>query len=356
MSQTKILPEKYLGMEEGELKDRVLSAKNRLGKKVCILGHYYQRSEILDFADVEGDSYALAKEGAKSPAEFIVFCGVHFMAESSVILTNEGQRVFMPNLKAGCPLADFASIYELERAFFELEKEGLSNDFLPVVYMNSSAAVKAFAGRRGGIVCTSSSVKRAFDWVNKQNKKVFFLPDRNLCLNTCFAAGVSRDQVLVWDQFERLGGLESRMLSQARVIAWNGYCHVHTVFTPEHVRTAREKYPDAKVVVHPECDPKVVSLSDASGSTSFIKEFADTAPGGSTVVVGTEINFVSRLAVLNPDKKIVPLARSLCPNMFRTSLADLLWTLEELPRVNEVFVDPATADGANLALKRMLEV
>lgn len=356
MRRIATLPEKYIGMLEEELHARALSAKKKLGDRLCILGHYYQRSEVIQFADKEGDSFALAKMGSEVSAEFIVFCGVHFMAESSVVLAKKDQRVFLPDMDAGCPLADFAVQEQVERAWRELENLGVAADFIPIVYMNSSADVKAFAGRNGGIVCTSSSAGRALSWVRAQGKKAFFLPDKNLCLNTCHTLSIPTREIFVWDQYESNGGLSANDISSASVIAWNGYCHVHTLFTVEHVKNALVKYPSAKIIVHPECDPEVVDVSDASGSTAFIKEYVEDARRDSTIVIGTEINFISRLAKNNPDKKIVPLARSLCPNMFRTSLADLVWTLEEIGEVNEVFVSEKTAKDARLALERMLKI
>lgn len=349
-----ILPAKYQDIPDDELRQRIAALKKKLGRDLCILGHYYQRSEVAEFADHEGDSFALAKAGAGADARWIVFCGVHFMAEASVVLARGGQRIFLPDLDAGCPMADMANISEVEDAWSAFESEGVAKDFLPVVYMNSTAELKAFCGRKGGTVCTSSSAARAFDWAFRQGKKIFFFPDENLGRNTAHAFGVSENEIALWNPFEEPGKIELEKINKAHVVVWKGYCHVHTFFTPRHIEEARKKYPDCKVVVHPECDPKVVALSDGNGSTAFLKKIAEDAPPNSTVVIGTEINMVSRLAKNHPEKKIVPLARSLCPNMFKISLADLCWTLEDLGSVNEVFVSADIALDAKLALDRML--
>lgn len=349
-----MLPEKYRGVEETELKRRILSIKKKLGRELCILGHYYERSEVVEFADHEGDSFALAKAGAATDAKWIVFCGVHFMAEASVILAGAGQRVFLPVLDAGCPLADMASIDEVETAWRTLENAGVANEFLPLVYMNSSAELKAFCGKKGGTVCTSSSASRAFEWALSKNKKIFFFPDENLGLNTAYALGLKEKDVAIWDPYAEQTCVTVDFIKNARVIVWKGFCHVHTFFTPDHIEKARQKYPDCKIIVHPECNPKVVELSDGNGSTAFLKKYAEEAPVGSTIVIGTEINLVSRLAKKHPEKKIVPLARSLCPNMFKISLAHLCFTLEELGNVNEVFVPQEIASDAKTALDRML--
>jgi len=332
------------------MRGRIREHKERLGAKLCILGHYYQRDEVIDFSDFQGDSFKLAEYGASAKAEHIVFCGVRFMAEASAILAASGQRVYLPAFDAGCPLADMAEIDQARAAWDALSRVGVADDFLPVVYMNSSAAIKAFCGDRGGTVCTSSSAGRAFDWVAAQKKRVFFMPDRNLGINTALAKGFNANEIAVWDPFSPNPGVAK----EARAVVWKGHCHVHTFFTTAQVERMRAKYPGCMVVVHPESDPEVVAASDASGSTSFLKKYAEDAPAGSTVVIGTEINFVQRLARQNPDKKIVPLARSLCPNMFKTSMADLLWVLDELGGVNEIRVAGDVASGAKTALDRML--
>jgi len=346
--------DKYKEMNEEELFAKILALKQRWGKELCILGHYYQRDEVIRFADFQGDSYALAKAGSETGARYIVFCGVYFMAEASVILAAKDQRVFLPDMDAGCPLADFATIDQVEVAWNHFEKMGIADRLIPITYMNSSAAIKAFCGLRGGLVCTSSSAGRAFDWAFSKGRRIFFLPDENLGKNTAAAKGISPKEVSVFDPltFERVPG--SFAGSSAKVIVWRGHCHVHTLFTPEHIAVAKRNYPECRVIVHPECSPEVVALSDGNGSTAYLKKYVEDAPDGSTVVVGTEINMVARLARENSGKKVVPLARSLCPNMFKISPADLCFTLANLGKSNEIFVDENVKVGASLALGRML--
>lgn len=367
--------ESYQSMDREELKKRVADVKKRLGGRLLILGHYYQQDEVIEFSDRQGDSFALAKAGAASKdAEFIVFCGVHFMAESSCILASRVgedlsspsgrlksppprlQRVFMPDPDAGCPLADMANIEQVEDAWAALEDAGVSKDIVPITYINSSAELKAFCGKNDGLVCTSSNAGKAFDWALSKKRKIFFFPDEHLGRNTANAKGFKKSDMVVWDPLETAGGVNPKALADAKIILWKGHCHVHTFFNLEHVKHAREKYPGCKIIVHPECTEDVVKASDANGSTSFLKKYAEDAPSGSTVVIGTEINLVNRLARENPAKKIVPLARSLCPNMFRTSLADLCYTLENLPHVNEIEVPAYIIDEAKIALQRMLEL
>jgi len=354
MSEFDTLPEKYRSMDDAELKNRIAAVKKRMGKDLCILGHYYQRDEVIEFADHLGDSFILAKRGSETDATSIVFCGVHFMAEASVILAKPDQRVFLPDMDAGCPLADFASIEQVEDAWKAMTDLGVAGDFIPVTYMNSTAALKAFCGKNDGTVCTSSSAGKAFDRVFGRGKRIFFFPDENLGRNTAYAKGIREGDVALWDPYKASGGLDDATIEKSRVIVWKGYCHVHTLFTTDHIEDARRKYPGCKVVVHPECMPDVVALSDGNGSTAYLKDYAADAPAGSTVVIGTEINMVSRLAKQHPDKEIVALARSLCPNMFRISLKNLCWTLEELGSVNEVFVEDEIARDARIALDRML--
>lgn len=342
-------------MGKEELQKRVKAARERYGKKLVVLGHYYQQDEVIEFSDRQGDSYALAKAGAENKdADIIVFCGVLFMAEASVILARKGQKVYMPDPTAGCPLADTADVNQVEQAWMAIEGAGIADKVIPVTYMNSTAALKAFCGKKGGTVCTSSNAKNAYDWVLSQNKKIFFFPDEHLGRNTANAKGFKREDVVLWDPLKPRGGIDPHDLKEAKVILWKGFCHVHTFFTIDHVKQAREKYPGCLIAVHPECTEDVVNASDANGSTSFLKKYVEEAKPGSTIVIGTEINMVNRLARQNPDKKVVPLARSLCPNMFKTSLTDLCYTLEELPSVNEISVPKFIADDAKVALERML--
>ncbi|MBN1282790.1 MAG: quinolinate synthase NadA [Proteobacteria bacterium] len=352
MDEISSIPDSYRGMDADELRARIRAHKERLGAKLVILGHFYQRDEVIEFSDFQGDSFELAKHGAQAAAEHIVFCGVRFMAEAASILAKPGQRVYLPAMDAGCALADMADVGQATAAWQALERQGVAKEFLPVVYINSSAAIKAFCGERGGTVCTSSSAGRAFDWATGQGRRVFFMPDRNLGINTALANGFKENEIAVWDPYAP----NPAAAKGARVIVWKGHCHVHTFFTEGQVEKMRAKYQGCTVAVHPESDPEVVAASDAAGSTSFLKRYAEDAPAGSTVVIGTEINFVNRLARKNADRRIVPLARSLCPSMFRTSMADLLWVLDELGRVNEIRVADELARGARLALDRMLRL
>jgi len=347
--------EEYQNLTQEELHKRVVAAREKLGTKVFILGHYYQQDDVVQYADVQGDSYALAKQGAaNNEADRIVFCGVHFMAEVSDILKREGQTVYMPDPEAGCPLADMADGDQVRNAWQRLEAAGIADDVVPMTYVNSTADLKAFCGKHGGTVCTSSSAGLAFDWAFKQKPKIFFFPDENLGRNTAHAKGIKNDDIAEWDPTERDGGLSEKQLQKARVIVWKGYCHVHTFFTMDHVKAAREKYPDCKIVVHPECEAAIVDAADGNGSTSFLVDYVKNAPDNSTVVVGTEINLVSRLVHMFPEKKVVPLARSLCPNMFKTSLRDLCYLLENWPEDQIVRVPEYIAKDAKLALERML--
>jgi len=347
--------EEYQNMTQDELKKRVVAAREKLGTKVFILGHYYQQDDVVGFSDAQGDSYALAKQGAaNNEADRIVFCGVHFMAEVSDILKRKGQTVYMPDPDAGCPLADMADGDQVRNAWKRLESIGIAGDVVPMTYVNSTAELKAFCGKHGGTACTSSSAGLAFDWAFKQKPKIFFFPDETLGRNTAHAKGIKNDEIAEWDPTERDGGLTDEQLKNARVIVWKGYCHVHTFFTMDHMKAAREKYRDCKIVVHPESEAPVVDAADGNGSTSFLIDYVKNAPAGSTVVVGTEINLVSRLARMFPDKNVVPLARSLCPNMFKTSLRDLCYLLENWPEDHIVSVPEYIAKDAKLALERML--
>jgi quinolinate synthase len=344
-------------MSEEEQIQAIREIKERRGDELVILGHHYQRESIVGVADYRGDSFWLSqKAAANQTARYIVFCGVHFMAESARVLAAPHQRVFLPNLNAGCPMADMADIDEVELAWERIASVLGEDRVVPVTYMNSSAAIKAFCGERGGVVCTSSNAARVFRWVFDRGKRLLFLPDEHLGRNTANAMGIPREEQALWDRKRPDGGLDEGALRKARVILWKGFCHVHTHFRPEHVRRARERYPDVKVVVHPECPEEVVALADAAGSTSFIVRYVEDAPPGSTVAVGTEINLVSRLAHENPDKTVVPLSRSLCHNMYKITPGALLYTLENLGEVGEVHVPEGIARWARVALERMLEL
>jgi len=349
-----ILPEEYQGINEEELTNRIQAVRDRLGKELVILGHHYQRDSVYNFADFTGDSFKLAKDASEQKdAKYIIFCGVNFMSDAARILASKDQRVFLPDIYAGCPMADLAPIGEVEYAWEQLSKMTDIKEAIPVTYMNSTAAIKAFCGANGGAVCTSSNAKKIFEWAFTQGRKIFFLPDEHLGRNTAFDMGI--DDVVLWKKNVECGGLEKGDVEKSRVIVWNGFCHVHTIFSLDHITEARINYPDSKIIVHPECLREVVDAADASGSTEQIRRYVEEAPEGSTIVVGTEINMVSRLAADNPTKTVVPLFRSLCPNMFKISLNDLCWTLEKLGEVNEITVDPEMAENARLALQRMLD-
>jgi quinolinate synthase len=349
-----MLLESYQGLKDDELKGRIFAAKAGLGKKLVILGHHYQREEVIEFADFRGDSYGLSKIASEQKeADFIVFCGVNFMAEAAKILARPNQRVFHPDLTAGCPMADMAELDDVETAWNDLAKATDIKKVIPIAYMNTTAELKAFCGENGGLICTSSNAPRAFDWAFARGEKIFFFPDEHLGRNTARKKGISKNKLVIWD----VANVPAYQRTNAQLILWPGFCHVHTHFTLEHIKEARKKYPKCKIIVHPECMEEVVLASDESASTEGICKFIAAEPKGATIIVGTEINLISRLAHENPDKNVVPLARSLCPNMFKISLQDLCWTVESLAKgeyVNEVIVPCNTSKSARIALDRML--
>ena len=348
------------------LVERARAAKEALGDKVFILGHHYQRDEVIAFADVTGDSFKLARDAAARPeAEHIVFCGVHFMAESADILTADHQRVILPDLAAGCSMADMARLPQVEDAWAALEEAGVARHTVPVTYMNSSADIKAFCGRHGGTVCTSSNAEVALDWAFAQHgedTKVLFLPDQHLGRNTAvLQLGLSLDDCVVWNPLRPHGGLSIEELTAAKVILWKGHCSVHGRFSPDCVDAVRERIPGVSVLVHPECTHEVVTKADLVGSTEFIIKTVDAAPPGSAWAIGTELNLVQRLAERHPDKTIVFLDRTVCycSTMNRIDLPHLVWALENLvagQEVNVIQVDPETEQWAKAALQRMLEL
>jgi len=341
--------------EEQEQVARIRALKARLGPELLILTHHYQRLEIVDLGDFRGDSFGLSRKAAADrEARFIVFCGVHFMAESAAILSRPHQAVQIPDLRAGCQMADMVDLGQVEAAWAELRDVAGPGAVVPVVYMNSEAALKAFCGRHGGCVCTSSNARPALSWGLSSGKKVFFFPDQHLGRNTGNQLGLGPGDMVVWDPELPLGGLGPEAVRRARLILWDGYCHVHTCFRVEHVQRMKAAFPGALVVVHPECTQAVVALADACGSTGFIVNYVQQAPPGSTIIIGTEINLVRRLALEHPDKQVLDLAYSLCPNMFRINLENLLRTLENLGEVNVVTVPEAIKAEAWLALDRML--
>lgn len=353
--------EDYLSLSEQELYDRIQSAKRELGSKVVILGHHYQRDDVVCHADFTGDSFKLAQQANTRPdADYIVFCGVHFMAESADILSGAQQQVILPDLAAGCSMADMAQIEQVESAWEQLEELGISS-MLPITYMNSSAAIKAFCGRHEGVVCTSSNAVPLFDWALKQSEKLFFFPDEHLGRNTGVKFGIPLDRMVVWDPRQPLGGNTPEQLRAAKLILWKGFCSVHGRFLPRHVDDRRAEHPGIKVLVHPECKYEVVSKADLNGSTEYIIKTVKEAPVGSKWAVGTELNLVNRLAKQHPDKLVTLLAPDLCmcATMFRIAPENLAWSLENLAAghvVNQIKVNDETAQWARVALDRMLQI
>lgn len=344
-----------------ELVARAAAAKARLGDRVFVLGHHYQRDEVIQFADVTGDSFKLAREAAARPnAEFIVFCGVHFMAESADILTSDQQRVVLPDLAAGCSMADMAVLSQVETAWEVLADLDLAEGTVPVTYMNSSADIKGFVGRHSGVVCTSSNAKRALEWAYQQGERVLFLPDQHLGRNTAvLELGLSLDDCVLYDPHKPNGGLTAEQLRDARMILWRGHCSVHGRFTLDSVNDVRERVPGVNVLAHPECRHEVIRAADFVGSTEYIIKTIEAAPAGSAWAVGTELNLVRRLALANPDKQVMFLDRAVCycSTMNRIDLPHLVWALEELVAgrvVNQITVDTDTAHQARAALDRML--
>ncbi|WP_218566312.1 quinolinate synthase NadA [Vallicoccus soli] len=340
---------------------RARAAKEALGERVFVLGHHYQRDEVIAFADVTGDSFKLAREAAARPeAPYVVFCGVHFMAESADILTSDGQQVVLPDLAAGCSMADMATDLQVRECWEALEAAGAAATTVPVAYMNSSAAIKAFTGRHGGTICTSSNARQSLEWAFGQGERVLFLPDQHLGRNTAvLQLGLGLDDCVVWDPHKPHGGLAPEQLRAAKVVLWRGHCSVHGRFSAQNVADVRERVPGVTVLVHPECRHEVVTAADLVGSTEFIIKALDEAPSGSAFAVGTELNLVSRLAQAHPDKQVVFLDRTVCycSTMNRIDLPHLVWALESLVegRVpNRIVVDEDTAHWARVALERML--
>jgi quinolinate synthase len=344
-----------------DLVERATRAKAALGERVFVLGHHYQRDEVIQFADVTGDSFKLARDAAARPdAEFIIFCGVHFMAESADILTASTQRVILPDLAAGCSMADMAALVQVEKAWDLFANLGIAEQVVPVTYMNSSADIKGFVGRNGGVVCTSSNAERALRWSFERGSKVLFLPDQHLGRNTAVRQlGLALEDCVLFDPHKPNGGLTAEQLRDAKMILWRGHCSVHGRFTLDAVGEVRERIPGVNVLVHPECRYDVVEASDYVGSTEFIIKTLDAAPAGSKWAIGTELNLVRRLANRHPDKQISFLERNVCycSTMNRIDLPHLVWALEELVAgrvVNEIKVDESTAHYARLALDQML--
>jgi quinolinate synthase len=355
------VPEPYLELDDAVLASRIRGAKACLKSSLVILGHHYQRDDVIQHADVTGDSYKLARLGAeRTDARWIVFCGVHFMAESADILRQPHQTVVLPDLNAGCSMADMAPTDDVIEAGAALERLGLTS-VMPVTYMNSTAEIKAYCGERGGAVCTSSNCRAVFEWAFAQRDQIFFFPDEHLGRNTAIAMGIEPERIVVWDPKRPLGGATEDELRRAKVIVWKGCCSVHTKFHLQHVLDRRAEDPDVKILVHPEVPHEVVAAADAVGSTETIIRTLREAPAGSHWAVGTEYHLVQRLAHSMPDKKIVILSKEfcLCATMYRISPQNLLWTLDSIVDghpVNVIRVPETTKRWAHVALERMLQV
>ena len=358
------LPIEITRLNAEETDARIATARSCLADDLVILGHHYQRDEIIKHADFRGDSYKLAKDATRRPdADFIVFCGVHFMAESADILTPDHQRVILPNLAAGCSMADMANAFQVRNCWRDLEKVlGANMRVIPVTYINSAANLKAFVGERGGTVCTSTNAPTAVRWALEQGEKVLFFPDQHLGRNTGVKLGYDPDtQMCVWDPFKPLGGNTAEQLQAAKFILWKGHCSVHQRFSVELIQKARAEYPGVNVLVHPECPIEVVDQSDFNGSTEYIIQMIEQAPVGSVWAIGTEINLVNRLANEHPDKTIFCLDPQICPcsTMYRIHPSFLCWVLERMVEgevVNEIIVPPKVKHFALVALQRMLTV
>ncbi len=351
------LPDEVLALSDQELLQRIRDIKSRYQKEMIILGHHYQRHEIIEVSDYRGDSLELSRIASQQKeARYIVFCGVNFMAESAAILAQPHQQVIHPDSAAGCPLADFAQIDDVERCWAWLDDAGLSHDTLPLTYVNSSAEIKAFCGRHEGVCCTSANAQKVLKWALGRKKRVLFMPDENLGRNTARRLGIPQSRIAVWDPTLPSEYADPSLIKASNVLVWRGYCHVHTFFTPDDVMRWREKISDAKIIVHPECTQEVVELSDASGSTGQIIKYVDEQPPGTTIIIGTEINMVQRLAKETKDKKIYPLSRSLCPNMFKINLPKLYHAIKNPGQVNVVTIPESIKNEAALSLSKMLEI
>ncbi len=344
-----------------DLVARARAARAALGDRAIVLGHHYQRDEVIEFADITGDSFKLAQAAqAQSAAEYVIFCGVHFMAESADILTSDRQKVILPDLAAGCSMADMATASQVDECWKTLNDLGIASSTIPVTYMNSSAAIKSFTGEHGGTVCTSSNAQSAMQWAFTQGVKVLFLPDQHLGRNTAVKSlGLSLEDCVLWNPWKPMGGLTESEIKNAKVILWRGHCSVHGRFSKESIDEVRSRIPGVKILVHPECTHEVVTNADVVGSTEFIIKTIEAAPAGSAWAIGTEFNLVSRLAKAHPDKTIVFLDKTLCycSTMNRIDLPHLVWAMESLVAghvVNQITVDAKVKKFSQLALERML--
>ena len=355
--------ENYLALPDHSMDDRIRAARAQLGTTTVILGHHYQRDEVVRFADYTGDSYKLSRIAAETSAKCIVFCGVHFMAESADVLARNDQQVILPDLNAGCSMADMAEISQVEDCWDTLVSFGLAADTIPITYINSTAAIKAFCGENGGLVCTSSNCRAAMEWAFARGKRVLFLPDQHLGRNTGYAMGIPLEEMAVWDPWGLQGGQTSQDLAASKLVLWKGHCAVHQRFLPGHVDQVRAKYPGIQVIVHPECRWEVCQKADALGSTERLISLVEKAPSGSMFAIGTEIHLVNRLArrFAPEGKKIITLDDTgcLCTTMFRITPQHLAWALENLVQgnvVNRIQVRADVKKWARVALDRMLEL
>lgn len=355
---TNEFPTGYLDRTDDDLIAAIQAIKQAQGSDLSILGHHYQLEQIVRLSDFIGDSFKLCRDAAQAEGKYIVFCGVQFMAESARVLARPDQIVQHPEMTAGCPMADMADLKQVETAWDALTSLQKGKKIIPVTYMNSNVDLKAFCGRNGGIVCTSSNASAVFDWAYKRGETILFFPDEHLGVNTAFTRGVTPDKIAVWNPATRAieRQIEDPLFKETNLIVWKGFCHVHTHFSPEDVAKARSQHPKAHIIVHPESPRAVVELCDSSGSTEAIVQKVRSAKPGETVIVGTEINIVSRLAHDHPEVKVLPLSISFCPNMAKITLGHLLWTLENMGEVNVVKVDKSVVSDAQKSLQRMLEL
>jgi len=350
-------PHDIFTKEEKELYLKIKAKKEELGNDLVILAHHYQSKWITELGDFVGDSFQLSKEAAeRKDAKKIIFAGVHFMAESADILSDDSQKVYLPNVKAGCPMADMTTIEDLEFAWKEIADNLDGEKIIPITYMNSTAAIKAFCGRNGGAVCTSSNADKIFKWAFTQGDKIMFMPDMNLGTNTANKLKIPKDEQIIYDLSKKNGGATKEQLKKAKVISWNGYCHVHKFFNAQMVQNLKDKFGDNyKLVVHPEANPEIIEMADSVGSTKHIVDYIKSSKPGDVIAVGTEINLIYRLAEQYPDRTIIPIRKSLCPNMYRINMLNLYETIMEFPDDRVIIVDGQTKKEAKLALERMLE-
>lgn len=355
------IPREYVELSDEDAVERIKAVRAQLGTRLLLLGHHYQQDPVIQFADVRGDSYALATEAAKIvDAEYIIFCGVHFMAESADILTGPKQIVILPDMRAGCTMADMADLEQVEMAWDEI-KECTDDTVIPVTYMNSAANLKNFVGRNGGAVCTSTNARKIIEWAFEQGQKLLFFPDQHLGRNTCAAMGIPLDEMLVWDPDEIYGGNEPSVVADSPVLLWKGHCSVHMGFAVGHIDYWRKQRPDINILVHPECTHEVVAASDLNGSTSYIIKQVEAGEPGSEWAIGTEIHLVNRLQAEHPDKFVTSLSpfQCLCATMYRIRPQYLLWVMDNLVEgrvVNQISVPDDVAEGAKLSLDRMIEI